>query len=75
MGGHISFFNARSIAVIAQRTGFETVLTETRNVRFFERGQCPAAVHATAKIASELLNWPARLLSQGHDLLAYLRKL
>jgi len=75
MGGHISFFNARSIVVIAQRCGFETVLTETRNVRFFERGQCPAAVHAAAKIVSELLNWPARLLGRGHDLLAYLRKL
>jgi SAM-dependent methyltransferase len=74
MGGHISFFNPRSIAVIAGRTGFETVRIETRNVRLFERGQCPPAVHAAAKVVSELLNLPARLLGRGHDLLAYLRR-
>lgn len=74
MGGHISFFNPRSIGAIARRAGFEIARIETRNVRFFERGQCPAAVHGAAKIASELLNWPARLLGQGHDLTAYLRR-
>jgi 2-polyprenyl-3-methyl-5-hydroxy-6-metoxy-1,4-benzoquinol methylase len=74
MGGHISFFNPRSIALIAARTGFELARIETRNVRFFERGQCPAAVHRAAKIVSELLNWPARLAGQGHDLHAYLQR-
>ena len=74
MGGHISFFNPRSIQMIARRTGFELACIETRNVRFFERGQCPAASYRAAKLASELLNWPARLCGRGHDMLAYLRR-
>jgi SAM-dependent methyltransferase len=73
MGGHVSFFNPRSIRLIAARTGFELVRIETRNVRFFERGQCPDAIYRAAKIVSELLNWPAQLLGQGHDMYAYLR--
>jgi SAM-dependent methyltransferase len=74
MGGHISFFNLRSIRVIAERTGFELVRIETRNVRFFERGQCPGAIYRAAKIVCELLNWPAQLFGQGHDMHAYLRR-
>ena len=74
MGGHISFFNPRSMRMIAQRTGFDLVRIETSNVRFFERGQCPQALYRAAKIGSELLNWPARLLGRGHDLHAYLRR-
>lgn len=73
MGGHISFFNPRSIEMIAERTGYELVRVETRNVRFFERSQCPNAIYAAAKIVSEFLNWPSRLLGTGHDLLACLR--
>lgn len=74
MGGHISFFSPRSLQIIARRSGFEVARIETRNVRFFEKRQCSAAVYAVAKIASELLNWPARLAGRGHDLHAYLRK-
>jgi SAM-dependent methyltransferase len=73
MGGHVSFFNPRSIRMIAERTGFELVRVETRNVRFFERGQCPVPIYRAAKIVSELLNWPAQLFGQGHDMYAYLR--
>jgi SAM-dependent methyltransferase len=73
MGGHISFFNPGSMRMIAKHTGFEAVRIETRNVRFFERGQCPSTLYRAAKIVSELLNWPAQLLGQGHDMYAYLR--
>lgn len=74
MGGHCSFFNPVSIRMIAKRTGFEVVQIETRNVRFFERGQCPQAVHTAAKVVSEFLNWPARLARRGHDMLVFLRQ-
>lgn len=74
MGGHISFFNPRSMRILAARSGLEIHRIETRNVRFFERGQCSRAVHAAAKIAAELLNWPARIAGTGHDLHAYLRR-
>lgn len=74
MGGHISFFNPQSIRLLATRCGLHTHHIETRNVRFFERGQCAPALHAVAKIAAELLNWPARLAGTGHDLHAYLQR-
>jgi 2-polyprenyl-3-methyl-5-hydroxy-6-metoxy-1,4-benzoquinol methylase len=74
MGGHISFFNPHSIGLLATRCGLQTHHIETRNVRFFERGQCAPALHAVAKIAAELLNWPARVAGTGHDLHAYLQR-
>lgn len=74
MGGHISFFSPETIRTMARRSGFEMARIETRNVRFFEKRQCSPAVYTAAKIASELLNWPARLAGRGHDLHAYLRK-
>lgn len=74
MGGHISFFNPGSMRLIAERTGFETARIDTRNVRFFERGQCSRALYSVAKLGSEALNWPARLAGKGHDMQAYLRR-
>ena len=74
MGGHISFFNVPSMRLLAARSGLEVHHVETRNVRFFERGQCSRPLHVAAKIAAELLNWPARLAGAGHDLHAYLQR-
>lgn len=74
MGGHISFFNPQSMRVLAARSSLTVHRLETRNVRFFERGQSSRAVHAAAKVAAELLNWPARIAGAGHDLHAYLRR-
>jgi hypothetical protein len=47
---------------------------QTRNVRFLERGDASGAAYVLAKLASELLNVPARLLGRGHDMLACLRR-
>lgn len=74
MGGHISFFNPQSMRILATRCGLAVHHLETRNVRFFERGQCPPVMPAAAKIAAELLNWPARIAGTGHDLHAYLQR-
>ena len=38
MGGHISFFNPRSMRILAARSRLQLHHIETRNVRFFERG-------------------------------------
>lgn len=72
-GGHISFFNPLSMRLLAERAGFTLQSVETRNVRFYEKGDVPPPVYRLAKTASELLNLPARLLGRGHDLLAILR--
>lgn len=74
MGGHVSFFSPASLGILAQRTGFELERIDTRNVRFYERSQCPAALYRVAKLVSELLHWPARLSGKGHDLHAWLRR-
>lgn len=72
-GGHISFFNPLSMRLLAERTGFTLQSLVTRNVRFFEKSDVPPPVYHLAKIFSELLNLPSRLLGKGHDLLAILR--
>ena len=73
-GGHVSFFNPASMALLAQRSGFALERIETRNVRFFEKGERPPVIYAAAKIAAELLNAPARLLGKGHDMAVFLRR-
>jgi len=46
---------------------------ETRNVRFYEKGQCHPIIYRLAKIMQEFLALPARLAGRGHDLLIYLQ--
>jgi 2-polyprenyl-3-methyl-5-hydroxy-6-metoxy-1,4-benzoquinol methylase len=74
MGGHASFFNPASLTLLAERCGFGVARIETRNVRFYEKGQCGAFTYRAAKIAAQLLAMPARWASAGHDLLVYMTK-
>ena len=73
-GGHISFFNPASIAVMAQNAGFSVERIETARVKFHEKGEVSKISYTLGKIAAELLNVPARLAGRGHDMLAYLRR-
>ncbi len=73
-GGHISFFNPQSLRRLAAGCGFAVARIQTARVKFHERGEVPAWRYTPGKIAAELLNYPARLLGRGHDLLAYLRR-
>jgi len=73
-GGHISFFNPQSLRRLAAGCGFAVVRLQTARMKFHERGEVPAWRYTPGKIAAELLNYPARLLGKGHDLLAYLRR-
>ena len=72
--GHVSFFNPRSIELIAARTGFGVARIGTTRVRFVEASAVPRWVYRLGKIAAEFANLPARLLGRGHDLLVYLRR-
>lgn len=72
--GHVSFFNPRSIALAAERSGLTVASIETARVRLAEKDQVAAPLYAVAKVAGELANPLAQLLGRGHDLLAYLRK-
>jgi 2-polyprenyl-3-methyl-5-hydroxy-6-metoxy-1,4-benzoquinol methylase len=73
MGGHVSFFNPASLRLLAERTGFELARLETRHLRLAEKGQFPAPVYLLAKLASGLLDTPARLAGAGHDFTAFFR--
>jgi 2-polyprenyl-3-methyl-5-hydroxy-6-metoxy-1,4-benzoquinol methylase len=73
-GGHVSFYNPHSLALLAERAGFTVADLETTRVRFTERSQVPLVVHTLAKAAAELLSFPAKLLHRGHQMLAYLRR-
>jgi 2-polyprenyl-3-methyl-5-hydroxy-6-metoxy-1,4-benzoquinol methylase len=73
MGGHVSFFNSASLKLIAERTGFEVALMETRHVRLAEKGQFSRPVYELAKLGSGLLDLPSRLANAGHDFTVFLR--
>ncbi len=73
-GGHISFFHPGSLGLLAARCGFSIERIETRRVKFREQGGGPAGRYSLWKPAAELLNFPARFLGKGHDMLAYLRR-
>jgi len=73
-GGHISFFNPRSMALLAANAGFEVEGIDTARVKFHDRENTPRWRYAAGKLLAEALNLPARLAGRGHDMLAWLRK-
>ncbi len=72
--GHISFFNPRSLALLASRCGFGVERLETSRVKFFEKSEVARWRYVAGKLVAELLNLPAQLAGRGHDMLAYLRR-
>ncbi|SPP65621.1 class I SAM-dependent methyltransferase [Nitrospira lenta] len=73
-GGHISFFNPLSLAMLAGRCGFEIERSETRRVSLSESHETGRVMYRLLKIAAEMLAMPARLFGKGHDMLVFLRK-
>lgn len=69
-GGHISFFNPRSMRELARRYGFSLAYIHTKRVL-----HCPPAERGVwGKIKNELMAVPARISGRGHDMLVALRK-
>ena len=73
-GGHISFFNPGSLAMLAQRCGFDVERSETRRVSLAERKEAGYVSYRLLRVATEVLAMPARLFGKGHDMLVFLRK-
>ncbi len=73
-GGHISFYNPHSIAMLAARADFAAERIETSRVKFHEKSEVARWHYVAGKLAAELLNVPARLAGRGHDMLAFLRR-
>ena len=73
-GGHISFYNPRSTALLGTRAGFATERIATSRVKFHEKGEVARWRYVAGKLVAEVLNLPAQLTGRGHDMLAYLRR-
>ncbi len=73
-GGHISFYNPRSIALLGARGRFTVERIDTSRVKFHEKSGIPRWRYVAGKLAAEFLNLPARLAGRGHDMLAFLRR-
>ena len=72
--GHVSFFNPRSLELLAARAGFRSERLDTARVRFFERGDVTRWRYLAGKLCAELLDLPARIAGRGHDMLAFWRR-
>lgn len=73
-GGHISFFNPSSLAMLARRCGFDVERSETRRVSLAERKEAGYVSYRLLRVMTEVLAMPARLFGRGHDMLVFLRK-
>jgi len=73
-GGHISFFNPLSLAILARRCGFDVERSETRRVSLAEPHEAGRVMYRMLKVVAEVLATPARLFGKGHDMLVFLRK-
>ncbi len=68
--GHISLFNRKSLGVMAHNAGFELAAYYSRGVSLYtDKDKFPLL-----KIASELLQVPAKVFKKGHDAIIILKK-
>ena len=72
-GGHISFFNKRSMLVLAQKTGFHLERFQTYRVSYCEPDQTSFLLYRFSKVLADLSNLPAKLTDKGHEMRVYLR--
>jgi 2-polyprenyl-3-methyl-5-hydroxy-6-metoxy-1,4-benzoquinol methylase len=72
-GGHISFFNKRSMSALAQRAGFTVEHFQTYRVSYCEQNQAPYLVYRLLKVLGDLSNLPAKLTDHGHEMRVYLK--
>jgi 2-polyprenyl-3-methyl-5-hydroxy-6-metoxy-1,4-benzoquinol methylase len=73
-GGHISFFNPKSMQLMAQRTGFQTVAINTRKTLLYNKDAAQGPAIQVLRLFSNLLNRPAGWFGRGHEMVAYLQK-
>ena len=72
-GGHISWFNPKSLCLMADRTGFRVIDLKTRSVKLSASTE-KTLPQRIIKILSQALNPVAKLLGKGHDALLLLSK-
>jgi len=73
-GGHISFFNRRSMGVLAGRTGLALRKFRTHSVSLTDHRSVSRLHHRLSKVLAELLNLPAKLAGRGQKMEVFLVK-
>lgn len=73
-GGHISFFNKKSMKMLASICHLKPIYIKTRALKFFERHETSNVIYRVTKVVSELLSPVAKWLNLGHDMLAILQR-
>ncbi|MCP3953181.1 MAG: class I SAM-dependent methyltransferase [Desulfobacterales bacterium] len=71
--GHISFFNPRSMRLLAERTGFRLEKINYHSVSLFKKEDVSPALFRAGKILAELLNFPSKMAGKSHEIEVYLR--
>lgn len=73
-GGHISFYNQKSITLLAKSSGFKVSKFVTHSVSLVDKDKVPYLLHRFFKVVAELLSLPAKLLGYGQEMEVFLVK-
>lgn len=73
-GGHVSFFNPKSIYKLAEMTGFSVVDIQTKRIILTEKALSSPLVYRLLKLLSEAVSPLVRVTGNGHQMYGYLRK-
>jgi len=73
-GGHISFFNPKSMAMLAKTVNLRIRSNVTINNRFAYRANTSKITYRLLKIVSEALNPIVKRLNMGHDMIVVMEK-
>jgi 2-polyprenyl-3-methyl-5-hydroxy-6-metoxy-1,4-benzoquinol methylase len=72
--GHISFFNPRSITILAKNIGFKISAIESKRVKMVNKKYDGGFKYLLGKVTQEILNPFAKAFNKGHDMLVVLEK-
>lgn len=73
-GGHISFFNPRSMSFLAVGAGFAPADIVTKGVELADREVLHPLLYRPLKVLQELLQYPAKISGNGQEFFVFLRK-
>lgn len=73
-GGHISFFNKKSMAVLAKKTKFDIAVFKTLSVSLCDKERTNYFMYRGLKILSEALNLPTKGTGKGQEMEVFLKK-
>ncbi len=74
-GGHISFYNKKSIEALAEKTRFSIERFYTHSVSYSEKRTRGNSLYKALRILSELSNLPAKLTGNGQEMEVFLKKM